>query len=585
MKRANQNKMIGGVALILAMVSGNRAQAGGQIGNGGNAIVCYSDSTKKQMTSIELLDYWENSALGRPPIDLGDDTVSYVDKVKLAVARMQKIDAGRGDVAANEAALLYANIGRFIVDDLTNAPIQDDHPEKQPQGFCYQEQFAIQIKNPEPGAPRFLISGRLFNSALTSNDTRAGILLHESIYRVLIAQDQQTNSDAARRLNSFYASSAWDSLAGANLVQYYQNLGLQFTTGDFTLQTDTGLTLYLKGTAAGCKSTATMFAIAVPLHLLAANYDLHVAAGATVTISNPGCSQKFVHVNSYSNRFAPSEMKVILPSGNLEIQEADFDENNSLSGFSYPNFSIAPAGFSLNFFGKSLPCVQSFDVELKNNLITACFVGVPVPPETLTVTFPRGSIVFEDNIGGVEMKIDSQNLLHIDGGFNTDQTRLPIAGTDVYRAWTADHELILNSQGEVVRGATSLYGDDTDVLINATEGPMTAQFTDITVIAPGIVKPTISNSSTTYAFFKNTAGLKMIGDPVAFCKSVGASDLDDEISTSYTVVGTEKFFDLDTFSIVEKTDEPVNLLKPVDCTYDPRYSDPSKIPNFAVVAP
>lgn len=180
--------------------------AGHGAGNGGNAVVCYSKPN--QIQSIELFDYWEMSrafpTFGQ--IDLGGPKLTVVEKVQLFTKRMAEFNPKLAKDVSNIGLSIANNINNYLIDNTEIPDVDDDTPLIEPQKPCVKETFALQIKDVPTGGRRFVIKAKIYNHPLTSNDTRAGILLHEALYRLAILNGSD-NSDGVRKFNYVFASS------------------------------------------------------------------------------------------------------------------------------------------------------------------------------------------------------------------------------------------------------------------------------------------------------------------------------------------------------------------------------------------
>jgi hypothetical protein len=199
-------KMIFAASIVLFSTIGALA-SGHEVRNGGAAVVCYAaDGVTKN--SIELFDYWEmKTVLGDSNgVDLGPETLSVSQKIELFAKRLDLVDPDRATRYRQTAQAIFTQMHRVLRDDLGATPIDDDRSAiPDPQGPCKKELFAVQIRLPAPGATRFMIRRDLYDSPLTSNTTRAGIILHEIVYRDAISQGH-LNSDEARRFHYVIAS-------------------------------------------------------------------------------------------------------------------------------------------------------------------------------------------------------------------------------------------------------------------------------------------------------------------------------------------------------------------------------------------
>ena len=196
-----------GLGLLIFSLGVAQAQsAASGAGNGGHAVVCYGNESKQQMVSVASFDYWEMAQEMYGHLDLGDDQLSVSGKIDLFCKRFQAFDPFRAEPICKVAKDLLANIADAFADRELE-PVNDlgDYRLKV-TAPCYVEQFAEQVQTQVPGVKPILISRRLYEFSGTSNNARAGIILHEAIYQNLI-KDGATNSLTTREINFALASS------------------------------------------------------------------------------------------------------------------------------------------------------------------------------------------------------------------------------------------------------------------------------------------------------------------------------------------------------------------------------------------
>ncbi len=192
------------------------------VGNGGDAVVCYTDSSKNQIRSVQMFDYWEQEqVLKYGKIDLGPANISVQDKIVIATNRIAKFDPNLSAFVLKNAKNLADNIQSYLANSYILPDIQDSNPKIIPsKPDCFIEQFAIQYKDVQTGQRRFYISEKLYNDVNTSNDDRAGLLLHEAIYRYAILYREAKNSDGVRIFNYVSATKKLETLSEYQLDEY-----------------------------------------------------------------------------------------------------------------------------------------------------------------------------------------------------------------------------------------------------------------------------------------------------------------------------------------------------------------------------
>ncbi len=210
--------------MLLAVVSG--AHAGERVGNGGNAVVCYTDSTKQKVVSVEMFDHWEMSRVYKNQYTLNflNSSLSIEEIMTDIITRIAKFDIYRAKQYQAIALQILSDIPQ-IMNNSDLPVIEDDHPNFTPKAPCYKEQFAVQIKDPSPNQNRFEISKRLWESPYTTNQDRAGLILHEVFYRDFI-ENGATDSDDTRMFNFLVSSTFFNNLGVSQYKNLLQQTGL-----------------------------------------------------------------------------------------------------------------------------------------------------------------------------------------------------------------------------------------------------------------------------------------------------------------------------------------------------------------------
>lgn len=210
--------------LLMSLTLTSFAQASGTIANGGDAVVCYTDATKTKIKSVQMFDYWEQDKVLHYPggIDLGAQTLSVQDKIKLVTKRIAKFDPNLAN-KVNQAALAMANnIASYLVTDVQLPEIDDANPKVIPnQPHCFIEQYAVQWVDISSGIRRFAIADKFYNHVNTSNDSKAGILLHEALFRQAVLLGS-TNSDGIRVFNYLASTKKLDQMTGFQTDEYFK---------------------------------------------------------------------------------------------------------------------------------------------------------------------------------------------------------------------------------------------------------------------------------------------------------------------------------------------------------------------------
>ncbi len=140
--------------LLLVLAVSSYSLAGVKvIGNGGDAVVCYTDAARSKIVSVQMFDYWEQPQVNKfGPIDLGDPQLTVQEKIKIATKRISKFDPNLADFINKNALNLANNIQNYLVTNYILPDIQDSNPKIIPSlPNCFIEQFAIQFKEPQTG--------------------------------------------------------------------------------------------------------------------------------------------------------------------------------------------------------------------------------------------------------------------------------------------------------------------------------------------------------------------------------------------------------------------------------------------------
>jgi hypothetical protein len=200
--------------------------AAGQEGNGGDVIVCRDIHNQNKVTSIALLDFYESQILRNIVPDL-DPNVSVESNFDVLLSRLER----RDPVFKNRVLSLYSKF--FHETKFTNETLEDI-PDSEHLSFpvsCHVEQIAIQgeLAKKSHGS-YYLINKQLYD--LLTNDHKAGLILHEILYRIYIEYTNTANSIVPRYLNSLIAS---DRINQLSLDDYVKLISEKFKFASFGL--------------------------------------------------------------------------------------------------------------------------------------------------------------------------------------------------------------------------------------------------------------------------------------------------------------------------------------------------------------
>lgn len=193
---------------------------GRTIGNGGSVVACPQTGT--EAPQLELLDYYELRVLRGVPLALGRSDLPVQAKVEVALARLDSVSPKRARRYREHASTFFAEA--LFLKNARLAPIPDSDPIAIPEG-CEIRQIANQSEPLERDSPRYIIDDSLWQ--LLDNDQRAGLILHELIYREAIEMGH-TNSVSARHFNGLISSERIESMPLPRFCAYLRELG--FTT-------------------------------------------------------------------------------------------------------------------------------------------------------------------------------------------------------------------------------------------------------------------------------------------------------------------------------------------------------------------
>ena len=210
---------------FMGMTYAASSYAGGtEVGNGGHGVVCRDSSGK--VLSVEVLDLYEARILHSWTLSLGDPSLSYPDKIKIALSRLQKFSPQRA--ASDQSELdTFESEARFLPG--VNLELLPDAANVAVPAGCNLEQIVNQRAPLVPGDPRYVINGDLWNAM--SSDQKAALVLHEIIYREMIGYGHKY-SISARWLVGWMTSTATQSFTMKDFLTTLQDLAVKTTDID-----------------------------------------------------------------------------------------------------------------------------------------------------------------------------------------------------------------------------------------------------------------------------------------------------------------------------------------------------------------
>ena len=189
---------------------------GGTSSHGGDAVVCYNQEvdrqgkpvhlgTPLQITSVELLDYWEWRQSSPRKTSLGEANLQISEKIKIVIDRIAKLDP----VLATELNKIYQTYQPSFVDRAKIPDISDFTPRLERSSNCVIEQLAVQYRAVVFGQAWLQIDAKLYQRL--TRDEQAGLVLHEILYRFALSQAHPpTDSNGLRYLNFVFSTDTQD---------------------------------------------------------------------------------------------------------------------------------------------------------------------------------------------------------------------------------------------------------------------------------------------------------------------------------------------------------------------------------------
>lgn len=188
-------------AALALFLGANLCVAGGEAGNGGDALVCRDKDN--QITSVEFFDVYEARELRKMIPDLGDPKLSPTEKVESMLKSIEGISPTRAALYRKWLSTFFAE-AKFLVGK-TLEDIPDAGPIFYPKE-CGIEQLIVfrEPLFPEDGSEKYLINKDLWDHL--DNDNIAVAISHELVYREFTTIVNHPNSVRARYFNSFLFS-------------------------------------------------------------------------------------------------------------------------------------------------------------------------------------------------------------------------------------------------------------------------------------------------------------------------------------------------------------------------------------------
>lgn len=529
--------------LLLCFCSIAIANAGHGVGNGGNAVVCYKDASKTQIVSVELLDYWEMSraypAYGQ--IALGHPNLSVHEKINLFIEKVGNFDPALASKISIIANSIANNINHYLSVKTEIPDVDDDHPLVTPAAPCYIETFAIQWQDVQNGSRRFMIKSELFNHPATSNDVRAGIILHEAIYRNAILNGSK-NSDGVRFYNYLMASTNGINISLKDYASIRKKTNLEMIKGCKFYNTKVGPLFALDDEG--------VYELCAPMTYETTKHSFYIKSGR-VFFKTPDHYGFFSAKEGSAILFKNTKHEIAVESGKWNV---NVDENLKIVSVSGIKNIFIQVG------AKKFPCDTTYVTLTLDGRVTQC------DSENESIEYQGTKIPLRTDI----------KTLKTDGNGVLKELSLFIGGTGTflkiknaskkYQLWG---EVMFSPEGEVIYGSMVKP-------IPFKYGNKVYQVRDFTVNSLGEIEGSVRDIKFENPTFNNLP-LIPSAKPMTekFCKSVGIKvspratvALDNWYSQTLEsyLSGSKAFYDLGQGKTVQKTDEYIKVISQIDCS-------------------
>lgn len=197
--------------------------AGHDRGNGGDGVVCRDEGGN--ITSVELLDFYEVRNLMGKTIDLGPTSLSAIEKATLAVTRLPNFEHKRKDLYLRRIQTFLDPNETSFVPHANLADIPDSLHIIFPRG-CAVEQVAIQNTRDFPEQSYYIVNNDLWEKM--DANSQAGLILHEIIYREAIGFGHR-DSIKVRYFNGMLATNQLSGMSVEQYVNFLERAGFPHT--------------------------------------------------------------------------------------------------------------------------------------------------------------------------------------------------------------------------------------------------------------------------------------------------------------------------------------------------------------------
>ncbi|MDC1175694.1 hypothetical protein OAT67_09860, partial [Bacteriovoracaceae bacterium] len=191
--------------------------AGDQVGNGGDAVVCYSNDKR---ISAQLLDFYEMELLGkRPHFDISDN---LKESARKALESLSKVDHINYKKLKKDASLFMENA--VFLEGIDLVDIQDSSHVVIPK-HCKIEQLSIMNIDHPTGRPKYTLNKDIW--ILLDKVNKAGLILHEIIYEMFLRMGHK-NSVMARVFNEYVTTNYLENISQKDFLMTYKKLKVPY---------------------------------------------------------------------------------------------------------------------------------------------------------------------------------------------------------------------------------------------------------------------------------------------------------------------------------------------------------------------
>jgi len=182
--------------------------AGDTKGNGGDLIICYNEAGA--ISSTHTLDYFDLTQNGKK-ILLGGKNSTYDEKITIALNRLERLSPRRATIYRQWVDTFSEEV-HFIPGEVNLGEIDDEDWGGPLPDNCIQLQVANQNRRFLPPGKRYAISLKWWNQM--SEEDRAGLILHELIYREL----KSNTSRSVRAFNQLISTLEMERISLRNFI-------------------------------------------------------------------------------------------------------------------------------------------------------------------------------------------------------------------------------------------------------------------------------------------------------------------------------------------------------------------------------